>query len=79
MNRPKLLVRPFSIVGNVPSVVYLRVHPKGISTFTVMLDLNIVDPSFTIGASNCAVPKVAEVLALPGVGVSVFANLLHHP
>ena len=66
---------PLVSVGSVPSVVYLRLVPDGMSTVILMVDVNTCEPADTTGALSCAEPNVDELLLLPGVGLSVLAHM----
>ena len=56
-----------SIFGRLPSVVYIRVAPSGMSTFTFMEPVNSLLPTLTTGASSRSVANLALALLSPGV------------
>ena len=75
LNTPVLELFPLVSVGSVPSVVYLRLVPDGMSTVIFMVEVNTCEPADTAGALSCAEPNVDELLLLPGVGLSVLAHM----
>ena len=68
---PVCVVNPFSRVGVVPSVVYLKVVPSGIFTLMTIGATNSCPSLSTLGASTLPTANTLLSLLFSGVGIAV--------